>query len=179
MINLESTIPEFLEFLNLPIETTIFSKETLPKSYVGTYVYIKYARISNFRMGQPANGKIHMIYVEKANGCQEPYKHREDGPACIEFNYNSIIIRYYINNNRHRVGKPAYLRYVKGCLVEETYYLNDKVHNSIGPAHRVNNARTNVWENYYYLNDKSVNKDFYLNRMEKRNAASVYTDTNL
>ena len=70
---------------------------------------------------------------------QNRKKHREDGPAVIEYYTCGKKIQseyWYLKGKRHRTDGPARLTYnLSGDIEFKEWYLNGKCHRVDGPAH--------------------------------------------
>jgi hypothetical protein len=76
----------------------------------------------------------------------------------------------FFNHNRqyHNINDPAVITYNSGFVINESYYLNGKKHNPIGPAIRLKFSLNGCWTNSYYINDKYITKEIFINNLEKR-----------
>jgi len=161
MIKRNSSIPDILEFLNLPIDTVIISNKgsNKYKKYNGTCVYLKYSL--------PNQTKLSNVLVEEYNN-DDAKPHNKNGPAEIGFYDDCIEVLYYINGEVHRINKPAIIYYnCDGLIIEEWYYIKGKCHNSVGPASR--SYFNKKWENFFFIDGVLLSHDDFFERMERIN----------
>jgi len=194
-LNSKSKIEDIYSFLNIPIDTPIrfkntrtgfFSKFIILNSFIkediNTTSYICNlidinkplekikTKIQIVLVSYDYDGfiRIKVGYYNNSIFCI----HNEFGPACLVFDdkYNSSYyihnIKYYIHNKKHRFSKPADFFYKKGVVIREYYYINDKLHNSKGPALRIFN--NNKWNNSFYIDNKNITCDVFFKRFIKK-----------
>lgn len=99
----------------------------------------------------------------------------ESGPAIIKFyDYDKgcverIIYSQKLNCFRHRYDGPADIYYfMDGSIKSENYFLNDKLHNSLGPARRFKRLPGSFWNNYFYFNDVRIDLDTFIKSVERK-----------
>jgi len=95
--------------------------------------------------------------------------HNENGPAFVEFysvNGNIKRIDYYYKDKLHRAFEPAIIEYnYKGLIIRETFYKMNKIHNTVGVAHRV--FFNNKWYCSFYLNNLFLSIDSFFKKCNK------------
>jgi len=148
MIKRNSSIPDILEFLNLPIDTVIISNKGFNKykKHNGTCVYLEYSFTNQT--------KLFNVLVKKHNNDDVKY-HNENGPAGMFFYNDFVEVWHHANDKIHRINKPARIRYnYDGLIIEEWYYINNKIHRINKPAIIKYNYYGLIIEEWYYINDK-------------------------
>jgi hypothetical protein len=105
-------------------------------------------------------------------------KHREEGPAIIE--YIDCVKRkehYYVDNKLHRNDGPAYIIYnLDGKDIQyEQWYRYGKIHCEYGPSTTAMYDKDKVV--YYFLNDKNYTKEEYQTIMHDKFSKIIYSST--
>jgi antitoxin component YwqK of YwqJK toxin-antitoxin module len=110
--------------------------------------------------GKKIISKIEEEWLDKDNK-----RHREDGPAKINYYENGNIKRegYYLNGKRYREDGPSIMEYYEnGNIKEKGYHINDKLHREDGPARIEYYLNGNIQDEQYYLNGFNYFKKYYL-----------------
>jgi len=161
MIKRNSSISDILEFLNLPIDTIIFSNKEPNKceNYNGTCVYLEYLAMNRVKLSK--------AFVEKHNNGDIKI-HNKNGPAYIYFYDDFVYVSHYINDKLHRINNPAFIKYNRdGLIIAERYYLKGKFHNSVGPSCRFYLDKR--WHNRFYINGVEFSRNRFFERMDRIN----------
>jgi antitoxin component YwqK of YwqJK toxin-antitoxin module len=86
-------------------------------------------------------------------------RHRVDGPAWVRYFENGQIEeeRYYLNGDLHRINGPASIRYYQsGNVREEAYSLKNYFHRVDGPAIIDYDESQEIKYKLYFLNGREL-----------------------
>ena len=86
------------------------------------------------------------------------------GPQNKSYKYE---IKYLNKGVLHRVNGPAVIYFSKkGSVYKEVYYLNNKIHNSIGPA--IILKENNKVYKFYYINNHLISENVFFSILENK-----------
>ena len=111
--------------------------------------------IDGIKYNPPSKIKDHGYSIELIWKNENDERHKENGPACIEYDQNGNIEykSWWINGELHNENGPAAIKYYSnGNVKYKSWYINNKYHNENGPAYIEYDQSGKITKQEYWKN---------------------------